>query len=122
MDSYKANQFQGKEWLAIESDIIFMLCSFGFADSSYGNDVCPSFSRDVLHRDTLVGTLQIFVDAADSARREVEGARRFLVHWRNAHDTLVLYASFDSIGDALKECMRFTAGQHPIWSEMIEAL
>ena len=122
MDKYEANQFQGREWLAIESDIIFMLCSFGFADSSFGNDVCPSFSRDVLHRDALVGTLQVFVDAADPAQREVEGARRFLVHWRNVHDTLVLYASFDSIGDALKECMRSMDGQHPIWSEMIEAV
>jgi hypothetical protein len=121
MDTYEANQFMGREWLAIESDIIFMLCSFGFSDSSYGNDTCPSFSRDVLHRDTLVGTLQIFVDAKDPAQREVEGAERFHVHWRNAHDTLVLYASFDFISDALKECLRSMDGQHPVWSEMIEA-
>jgi hypothetical protein len=130
MDKYEANQFMGREWLAIESNVIFMLCSFGFSDTSFGNDACPSFSRDVLHRDTLVGTLQLFVDAADSARREVDfhgyflggGAKRFIVHWRNAHDTLVLYASFDSISDALKECMRFMDGQHAIWSEMIEAI
>lgn len=121
MDRYEANQFHGVEWFAIESDVVFLLCSFGFSDTSYGNDTCPSFSRDVLHRDGLVGTLQVFVDAKDPAQREVESAKRFLVHWRNAHDTLVLYASFDSIADALKECMRFMDGQHPIWSEMVEA-
>jgi hypothetical protein len=121
MDTYEANQFQGREWLAIESDIVFMLCSFGFADSSFGNDTCPSFGRDVLHRDALVGTLQVFVDAKDPAQREVEGAERFHVHWINAHGTLVLYESFDSISDALKECLRFLDGQHPVWSEMIEA-
>jgi hypothetical protein len=122
MDKYEANQFQGREWLAIESDIVFLLCSFGFSDSSYGNDVCPSFSREVLHRNTLVGTLQVFVDAANPEQREVAGAERFLVHWINAHDTLVLYASFDSISDALQECMRTMDGRHPIWSEMIETV
>lgn len=122
MDKYEANQFQGRDWLAIESDIIFMLCSFGFSDSSFGNDVCPSFSREVMHHDTLVGSLQLFVDAADPTQREVEGAKRFLVHWINAQGVLVLYASFDSISDALKESMRSMDGQHPIWSETIEAI
>lgn len=45
----------------------------GFADTSWHNDVCPSFERD-LGDDTY---LRIFVDYANPADRENPGAKRF---------------------------------------------
>lgn len=42
----------------------------GFADSSWGNDTCPS-----IHSETL--GLTIHCDYADEAKREIEGCTRY---------------------------------------------
>lgn len=50
----------------------------GFEDSSWHNDVCPSF-LDKERR------LQVFIDYADTSEREFEKSRRFRLHRLNEH-------------------------------------
>ncbi len=45
----------------------------GFVDTSWGNDVCPSFINDA-------AGLAIFVDYPDDAMREFPGGERFTLH------------------------------------------
>jgi hypothetical protein len=47
----------------------------GWQDTSWRNDTCPSWQKEMADRTTL----KVFVDYADPARREVKGLRRFHV-------------------------------------------
>lgn len=66
----------------------------GFKDSTYGNDTCPSLSRE-LQDGTFV---QVFVDYRDPARRELEGAPLVTVVWLDGN----MWRDFDCPSAAAK--------------------
>jgi len=62
----------------------------GFEDTSWHNNICPSFKR---------GDVEIFVDYADTALRELPDSPRFSVQ------------RFDAKADATKTSFRRTTGR-----------
>ena len=104
MSKYVAGPFDGDraERFAIDAEIIFALCRAGFSDESFGDDVCPSFSRLVFDRGIPVSKLQLFVDAENPTDRECGNPQRFFVNHYNLENEILGYECFDSLKDALK--------------------
>lgn len=55
----------------------------GFEDTSWHNDICPSFSRELADGSKVV----IFVDYEDLEKRELSDENRFNVYVINEDDT-----------------------------------
>ncbi|MCA1404675.1 hypothetical protein I6F26_10260 [Ensifer sp. IC3342] len=75
----------------------------GFVDSSWHNDVCPSF-LDEQRR------LQVFIDYADPGEREFPESRRFRLHRLNEHleyvDTIAGSDDWSEMLDTIEEAGR----------------
>ena len=91
---YESEAFAGRPEFFIEADIIFALFGQGFHEDSYGNDICPSFRKDIGDK-----YIKIFVDAKKEADRECSG-RRFYVHLY-INDEVAFHWSKDSIDQCL---------------------
>ena len=116
MSKYIAGPFDGDraERFAIDAEIIFALCRAGFSDTSWGDDVCPSFSRWLFNDPSPelgiefkpTSRLQLFVDAENPADREcgnwTGGTQRFFVNHYDLDGELLSYASFSLLEDAIK--------------------
>jgi|TARA_R100000479_G_C6314706_1_gene175365 hypothetical protein len=112
MSKYIANRFDGDraERFAIDAEIIYALCRAGFSDTSWGDDVCPSFSRWLFNDPCPeldiefkpIGRLQVFVDAENVEHREFTDTHRFQVHHYNLDGVLFSYQGFHLLIDALK--------------------
>ena len=112
MSKYVAGPFDGDraERFAIDAEIIFALCRAGFSDESFGDDVCPSFSRwlfndpcpelGIVFKPT--SRLQLFVDAENPTDRECGNPHRYFVNHYNVDGELLSYESFFLLEDALK--------------------
>tara|TARA_R100000388_G_C7232432_1_gene155550 strand:+ start:1071 stop:1436 length:366 start_codon:yes stop_codon:yes gene_type:complete len=112
MSKYIAGPFDGDraERFAIDAEIIFALCRAGFSDWSYGDDICPSFSRWLFNDPCPelgiefkpTSRLQLFVDAENPTDRECGNPQRFFVNHYDLDGELLSYECFDSLEDAIK--------------------
>ena len=69
----------GADWL--KSHLAETLLAKGFEDTSWHNDICPSFTRFANGDDASGDFVRIWVDHYDPAKREAdEGEGRFEVH------------------------------------------
>jgi len=68
----------------------------GWIDTSWHNDVCPSFERDI--GDT---TYKIFCNYKDVEKREIGGLQFQVCQYTKTDDSLEFLSEFDTLAEAL---------------------
>lgn len=68
----------------------------GWIDTSWHNDVCPSFERDIGEV-----TYKVFCNFKDPVKREIGGLQFQVCYYLKADDSLEFLNEFDTLAEAL---------------------
>lgn len=89
---------------AIEESVSRWFVALGFEDSSWHNDICPSYTLTVRGKRKLL----VFVDAHDENERECGPGPRFSVHYYDRNEEQRDTKEFQNFEDLAFEMVRIT--------------